>query len=304
MVAFLYTIRTEALGRLEQLYPGDPRTAASLQAILLGQTVGVDRRWTNDFRLTGTYHALVISGQHVTVLALSLLFLLRLLHLGRIPSLVVAAAASWFYAFLSGMSSPVVRAAGGFTLFMIASYCFRRIRILNSLAIVAFIYLFFSPDLLVDPSFQLSFLSAAAIAVFAMPLMQRWSAPLRAAVRRFRQPRYDLNIDSPIASQWRVELRLLAETIRLWTKLASDAGVVAGGVGNATVGIRLRGGAGFGMRPVWLSVADDHLLPPLVADGTNRQCAGCSAAFGCDSSRIRGDPDRMALVGLADQAAA
>jgi competence protein ComEC len=219
IVAFLYTIRTEALGRLEQLYPGDPRTAASLQAILLGQTVGVDRRWTNDFRLTGTYHALVISGQHVTVLALSLLFLLRLLHLGRIPSLMVAAGASWFYAFLSGMSSPVVRAAGGFTLFMIASYCFRRVRILNSLAIVAFIYLFFSPDLLLDPSFQLSFLSAAAIAVFAMPLMQRLSVPLRAAVRRFRQPRYDLNIDSPIASQWRVELRLLAETIRLWTKL-------------------------------------------------------------------------------------
>ncbi|MGA7410929.1 MAG: ComEC/Rec2 family competence protein [Bryobacteraceae bacterium] len=217
MVALLYGIRTTALGRLEKLYAGDSRTAALLQAILLGQTVGVERRWTNDFRLTGTYHALVISGQHVTVLALSLLFLLRLLHLGRIPSLGVAAVACWFYAFLSGMGSPVVRAAGGFTLLLIASYCFRRIRILNSLAIVAFIYLFFSPDLLLDASFQLSFLSAAAIAVFAMPLMQRCTVPMRAAVRRFRQPRYDLNIDDPAASQWRVELRLLAETIRLWT---------------------------------------------------------------------------------------
>jgi competence protein ComEC len=216
-VALLYAIRTAALARLEQLYPGDPRTAASLQAILLGQTVGVDRQWTNDFRLTGTYHALVISGQHVTVLALSLLFLLRLLHLGRIPSLSVAAVACWFYAFLSGMGSPVVRAAGGFTLFLVASFCFRRVRILNSLAIVGFVYLFFSPDLLLDPSFQLSFLSAAAIAVFAMPLMKRISVPIRAAVKRFQKPRYDLNIKDPIAAQWRVELRLTAETIRLWT---------------------------------------------------------------------------------------
>lgn len=218
MVALLYGIRTAALRRLEQLYPGDSRTAAMLQGILLGQTVGVERRWTNDFRLTGTYHALVISGLHVTVLALSLLFLLRFLHLGRIPSLGVAAVACWFYAFLSGMGSPVIRAAGGFTLLLIASYCFRRIRILNSLAIVAFIYLSFSPDLLFDASFQLSFLSAAAIAVFAIPMMQRCTVPMRAAVRRFRQPRYDLNIDDPVASQWRVELRLLAETIRLWTR--------------------------------------------------------------------------------------
>ncbi len=218
MVALLYRIRTAALGRLEQLYAGDSQTAAMLQAILLGQTVGVERRWTNDFRLTGTYHTLVISGQHVTVLALSLLFLLRVLHLGRIPSLGVAAVACWFYAFLTGMGSPVVRAAGGFTLLLIGSYCFRRIRILNSLVIVAFVYLFFSPDLLFDASFQLSFLSAAAIAVFAMPMMQRSTVSMRAAVKRFQQPRYDLNIDDPVASQWRVELRLVAETIRLWTR--------------------------------------------------------------------------------------
>ena len=216
-LALLYGIRTAALGRLEHLYPGDSRTAAMLQGILLGQTVGVERRWTNDFRLTGTYHALVISGLHVTVLALSLLFLLRLLHLGRIPSLGIAAVACWFYAFLSGMGSPVIRSSGAFTLLLIASFCFRRIRILNSLGIIAFTYLYFSPDLLFDASFQLSFLSAAAIAVFAMPLMQRCTMPMRAAVKRFREPRYDLHIDNPLASQWRVELRLLAETIRLWT---------------------------------------------------------------------------------------
>ncbi len=101
------------------------------------------------------------------------------------PALCVATLASWLYAFISGMSSPVVRAAGGFTLFLVASYCFRKMRILNALAVVGIVYLLLDPAQLFDPSFQLSFLSAAAIAAFAIPLMEQTTEPLRAAVRRF-----------------------------------------------------------------------------------------------------------------------
>jgi hypothetical protein len=106
---------------------------------------------------------------------------LKFLRIGRIPSLAVAALACWMYALVTGMSAPVVRAAGGFTLFLMASYLFRRIRIVNALAVVGFVYLVFDPEQLFDASFQLSFLSAAALAVFALPLMERWTEPLRIA---------------------------------------------------------------------------------------------------------------------------
>lgn len=218
-LAHLYAIRAWALERLNSLYPGDPQTAALLQATLIGETSAVERRWTNDFRVTGTYHALVISGQHISVLAFTILFILRLLHIRRVPALGVATLASWLYAFLSGLSAPVVRAAGGFTLFLIATYFFRKTRILNVLAAVGLAYLTFDPDELFDPSFQLSFLSAAAIAVFAIPLMERFTEPLRAALRRFGQPGYDPQIGDWRAAQWRVELRLFAEAIALWTRL-------------------------------------------------------------------------------------
>ena len=221
-VGWLFSIRTWALNRLRSLYPDDPHTSALLQATLLGETTGVDRRWTSDFRVTGTYHALVISGQHVSVLAFTLLLLLRLLRFRRVPALAVATVASWLYAFISGFSAPVVRAAGGFTLFLIASYLFRRTRILNVLAAVGLIYLAFAPDELFDPSFQLSFLSAAAIAAFAIPVMERLTGPLRAAVRRFDQIRYDPQVE-PKAAQWRVELRSLSRTIHLWTRLPVSA---------------------------------------------------------------------------------
>ncbi len=217
-VGWLYQIRTWALERIRQLYSDDQHTVALLQATLLGETSGVDKRWTTDFRVTGTYHALVISGQHVSVLAFSLLLLLRLLRFRRVPALGVATIASWLYAFVSGFSSPVVRAAGGFTLFLVASFCFRKTRILNILAAVGIVYLIFAPDELFDPSFQLSFLSAAAIAAFAIPVMECVTEPLRAAVKRFGQIRYDPQL-TPSAAQWRVELRLLARTIQLWTRI-------------------------------------------------------------------------------------
>jgi len=218
--AWLYAVRTWALDRLAGLYPGDPHSAALLQATLLGETSGVQRRWTNDFRVTGTYHALVISGQHVSVLALTLLLILRLLRFRRVPALGVATLTSWLYAIISGFSSPVVRAAGGFTVFLIVSYCFRKTRILNVLAVVGLAYLLLDPDELFDPSFQLSFLSAAAIAAFAIPVMERISEPLRAAVKRFAQTAYDPQVESR-AARWRVEFRLLAETIRLWSGLSA-----------------------------------------------------------------------------------
>ncbi len=218
-ITWLFNVRTWALGRLVSLYPNDPETSALLQATLLGETSSVDRRWTSDFRLTGTYHALVISGQHISVLAFTLLVLLKLVRVRRVPALCIATIACWLYAFISGLSAPVVRAAGGFTLFLAAAYFFRKTRILNILGAVGLVYLAFAPDQLFDPSFQLSFLSAAAIAVFAIPAMERLTEPLREAVKRFEQVRYDPNVEGRAASL-RVELRLITQTICAWTKLS------------------------------------------------------------------------------------
>ena len=218
-VAGIFAIRTWALQRLSDLYPDDQHTVGLLQATLLGQTSGVEKRWTSDFRITGTYHCLVISGQHVSVLALSLLFLLRVLQLRRLPALAIATAATWLYAFLSGMNAPAVRAAGGFTLFLIASYFFRRTRILNVVAVIGIIYLLLDPDQLFDPAFQLSFLSAAAIAAFAIPLMEKTTEPVRGALKRFDQCQFDPNVPTNSAV-WRVELRLLADTLSVCTRLS------------------------------------------------------------------------------------
>jgi competence protein ComEC len=216
--AWLYGIRSWALERLRTLYPNDQHTLGLLEATLLGETTGTERRWTNAFRTTGTYHALVISGLHIWVLSAAILLILRLVQVPRMPALCVATVISWIYAFLSGANAPVIRAAGGFTLFLIASFFFRRTRILNLVAVVAIVYLAIVPEQLFDPAFQLSFLSAAAIAGFALPLLERYVHPLRNSIKRFDQVRYDPLVDRRAAS-WRVEFRLLAQTLQVWTGL-------------------------------------------------------------------------------------
>ena len=71
-------LRAAALARIDRLYPGDPYQAGMMQAILIGQSFQLQKVWTEQYRSTGTFHALVISGTHVAVLAAFFLFLLRL----------------------------------------------------------------------------------------------------------------------------------------------------------------------------------------------------------------------------------
>lgn len=216
--AAIFALRTSALQRLDDLYPNNAYATGMMEAILLGESTKLEKIWTGDFRRTGTFHALVISGLHVTVLAGTLLFLLRLCFIAEIPALAITAVAAWVYALVSGWSAPVVRAAGGFTLYLVGRYFYRRGRVMNLLAAVAIAYLVYDPGQMFESSFQLSFLSVAAIGALAAPLIERTSGPFRAALNVITEARRDLRI-APKMAQFRVELRLLAETLALLTRV-------------------------------------------------------------------------------------
>jgi competence protein ComEC len=214
----IYALRTAALDRIEALYPDNAYASAMMQAVLIGETAGLEKIWTEDFRRSGTYHALVISGIHVSVLAAVLLALLRLTTFSRTFCLGLTCAAAWIYALVSGFSMPVARAAAGFTLYLIASILFRRVRPLNFLAAVAIGLLLWDPQQLFEASFQLSFLSVAAIGAFAAPLLDRSFGPLARGLSHINTQSIDARIE-PRAAQLRVELRLVAEAIHLWTRI-------------------------------------------------------------------------------------
>jgi competence protein ComEC len=214
----IFALRTAALDRIEHVYSNSGYAEGMMEAVLIGETARLERAWTDDFRRTGTFHALVISGVHVTVLAAVLLFLLRLIPISDLSALALTAAAAWLYALVSGFSAPVVRAAGGFTLYTLARACFRRARVMNLLAAVALMYLAWDPAQIFEASFQLSFLAVAAIGSLAAPLLESTTGPYAKGLRGIANADVDLHLEARV-SQFRVEVRLAAETLWLWTRL-------------------------------------------------------------------------------------
>jgi competence protein ComEC len=134
---FVMDLRADSLDRISRLYRGNAYQTSMMQAILLGQNYQMQRVWTEEYRNTGTFHTLVISGTHVAILAAFFLFLLRLCFVPESLALPLTVAAAWLYALVAGWGAPCVRSAAGLTLFTVAAYFFRRRRPLNLLAAVA-----------------------------------------------------------------------------------------------------------------------------------------------------------------------
>ncbi|HLY20659.1 MAG TPA: ComEC/Rec2 family competence protein [Bryobacteraceae bacterium] len=227
--AAVMRLRVMALDRLAQLYSGKPYETGMMQAVMIGETYQVQRVWTEQFRNTGTFHALVISGTHTAALAAFLMLILRLCFLRREATLLITSGLLWLYALVTGWGSPCVRCAAGFTLFAIATYFARQRRVLNILAAVALGFLLIDPEQMFEASFQLTFLAVGFIGAFATPLLERTSYPRARALADLPDTGRDLHL-APAAAQFRVEMRLLAQTLRLWTRLPERACCLAVGI--------------------------------------------------------------------------
>ena len=208
----IFALRTAALERLDSLYANDPYANGMMQAILIGATAKLDKMWTTDYRSTGTFHALVISGSHVAVLAAVLLFFLRLCGMPQGVALVATIVMAWLYAGVTGWQAPVLRSAAGMSLYGAGRVFFRDGRLLNILAAVAILFILIDPEQLFDASFQLSFLAVALIGAFAVPALAATSGPLARGLTDLDTWGKDIRME-PKAAQFRIEMRLLCATL-------------------------------------------------------------------------------------------
>ncbi len=214
--SWLWKLRGRAQRRLDALFPvpqpdGFAGTAV-LRALLLGDRTSLDPETTTEFQRTGTYHALVISGLHIGVVAFLLLLVLRVAGVPRVFRAVVALVLVALYAFLVGARLPVLRATSMFAVFLAASLVYRRRRAFNVIAGTALCFLVVDPDLLFDVGFQMSFLSVGLIAGVAVPLLERTLDPYRLALKDIWNKDRDLHL-APRVAQHRVGLRLYLEPL-------------------------------------------------------------------------------------------
>lgn len=177
----LYHLRLRLMGAIDTRF--NAPVAGTLKAMLAGNNYFLDQRTSERLRESATFHTLVISGFHISIIAWVLLRVpvsvasLKLLKepskLHRHGALRTLASmlALWGYAVMVGLAPPVTRAAVMITVGLIAPLIFRRSASVNTVSLAAFIMLALKPALVADPGFQLSFIAVMSIVGLALPLI-------------------------------------------------------------------------------------------------------------------------------------
>jgi len=142
---------------------------AVLSALTLGYRELLDDEINRIYSSTGAIHILSVSGLHVGILYLFLLFILRAIpsnKLTELIKLIIVLLFLWFFAILTGLSPSVNRSALMFSLIAIGNWHGIKSNIYNTLATAAFALLVADPNNILNIGFQLSFLAVLSIVVF------------------------------------------------------------------------------------------------------------------------------------------
>jgi competence protein ComEC len=158
--------------------------APEVKSFISGIVLGIRHETPEDieepFQQTGTIHLFAVAGLHVGIVAALLWVLAAIARLPRKHAAAFIIPSLFFYAAVTGLHIPALRAAVMASV-LVGSYFFERRAFLpNSLAAAAFFILCWNTNELFSTGFQLSFAVVGAIVLLADPffrLFQRRAAP-------------------------------------------------------------------------------------------------------------------------------
>lgn len=138
--------------------------ASIAYASIFGDNTMLDQKIMDSFSNSGTAHLLCVSGLHVGFIITLLYFFFNLLKLKKKYIFIILSVLLLFYCYLCGFSPSVVRASI-MSLVLAGGACLGDCRYdnLNSLGFAGVIILAFSPFMVFDVGFQLSFASCFGI---------------------------------------------------------------------------------------------------------------------------------------------
>jgi competence protein ComEC len=173
----------EALGQMDL----SEESRALAAALLVGYRDWVDEDHRSNFAAAGTMHVLAVSGLHVGIVYVVLVFLLGLNRspFGRWWKIPILLSAIWFYAFVAGLSPSVMRAAAMFSFFAIGQAFKRGTNSYNMMLAAAALLLWLNPKVMFSVGFQLSYAAVWGI-VSLVPLLQKLWQPQNKVLHKVR----------------------------------------------------------------------------------------------------------------------
>ncbi len=154
-------IRGWGAGKLREAMPEGQSGLAA--ALLLGDGSLLERREWEQYIRTGVIHVLVVSGQHLVVLAAFVFGSLWLFQVPRRRAALGVVLVSWAYAFVVGLGPSVVRAAITVTVFAGGRLLRRPVITANTFALAWLVVMACDPTDIANTGCLLSFLCVAAL---------------------------------------------------------------------------------------------------------------------------------------------
>jgi competence protein ComEC len=168
-----HAIRAGLDATARRVLPADQ--AATLPALVLGDTSNITTATSREFRAAGLTHLTAVSGANVTIVCGAVLFSARLI--GPRLAVVLAAAALVAFVVVVQPTASVLRAALMGAIALLAVLSARRRQAIPALSATVLVLMVAAPQMAVDIGFALSVVATAALVIVA-PI---WSRRLMSA---------------------------------------------------------------------------------------------------------------------------
>jgi competence protein ComEC len=169
----IFSAREYVLGALQKNISSGKDELGIAEALLIGYTNDLDKDLVQAYSNTGVVHIIAISGMHLALIYVLLVWLfakIPLINKSKLLQLVLILTCLWLFSILTGASPSVLRAAVMFSFIAVGKTYFKGASIYNSLAASAFVLLCYNPCYLWAVGFQLSYLAVLGIVIFQKPI--------------------------------------------------------------------------------------------------------------------------------------
>jgi len=149
---------------------------AIAKALLIGQKDDLSKEVLRTYSSAGAMHVLAVSGLHVGIVMMILMFVLKPIKRvkkGKLIFLITVLFGVWFYAFVTGLSPSVLRSSLMFSFIVIGKELERETSVYQSILVSALLLLLVDPLVLFKVGFQLSYLAVLGV-VYIQPKIYRF----------------------------------------------------------------------------------------------------------------------------------
>ncbi|HAE36985.1 MAG: internalization-related competence protein ComEC/Rec2 protein [Candidatus Nomurabacteria bacterium GW2011_GWF2_35_66] len=179
--SLLYKIRASFMRNINNVIPSPESDLAN--GLILGARGGFDEDTKQEFIDTGTVHIIALSGYNVSIVAENVMKAFSLI-LSQTIAIILGVVVILLFIIMTGASATAIRAGIMATIMLLGRMTGRKYLAGRALVIAGFVMIAYDPRVIVDMSFQLSFIATWGV-LFITPKTLKWFRflPLRFGFR-------------------------------------------------------------------------------------------------------------------------